>query len=71
VFWFISWHLAFINWRNLSNTDIKLIPVQSTLGSLVSGMSFVILQVIIFRIFVAYDQLKQKDENKKKERATK
>ncbi len=32
--------------------------MQSTLGALVAGISFIILQIIIFRIFVEYDQLK-------------
>lgn len=71
VFWVISWQCAEYNEKNYLDTTKPLIPVQSTLGALVAGMSFIILQVIIFRIFVAYDQLKVKDEEEKKERATK
>ena len=55
IFWIISWQCADYNERIYNDTKKQLIPVQSTLGALVSGISFIILQIIIFRIFVEYD----------------
>lgn len=45
--------------------------MQSTLGALVSAISFIILQIIIIRIYIEYDQLKYQDKDEKAKRATK
>ena len=43
VFWVISWQAADYNERILNDIKKQLIPVQSTLGALVAGISFIIL----------------------------
>jgi hypothetical protein len=55
IFWVISWQLAKHNESIFDDTKEKLFPIQSTMGAIVSAISFIILQVIIFRIFIEYD----------------
>ena len=44
-------------------------PIRSSLGSLVTAFSFIIYQIIIFRIIVEYDQLRYSNEEIKAKKA--
>jgi hypothetical protein len=66
ICWFVSWYLDTYNSLVLHkpidplnpNNIVPLVPIRVTLGSIVSGISFLILQIIIFRIILAYYLLK-------------
>ena len=66
IFWFVSWSLDSYNSSVLHkpidpfnrNNIVPLVPIRATLGSIVSAISFLILQIIIFRIILAYYLLK-------------
>ena len=57
IFWLASWQLEKYN-ISISDSTQALVPIRSTLGSIVSGISFMILQIILFRIILAYYLLK-------------
>ena len=48
-----------------------MIPIKSTLGALISGMCFLIIHIILFRIAVAYYLLKLTTEEEKQKKARK
>ena len=56
-FWLACWALQYYN-QKAYDTSKPLVPTRSTLGSLISGMCFLILHIFLFRIIVAYYLLK-------------
>lgn len=56
-FWLAGWQLD-----KLNKGDTPLIPIRSTLGSMISSMSFLVLHGIFFRFALAYYLLKLETE---------
>jgi putative Mn2+ efflux pump MntP len=58
IFWYIS-EIYDENNREIYSEDpsnkIRILPIKTSLGSLVSGMSFIIYHIIIYRVIVEYD----------------
>jgi hypothetical protein len=58
IFWYYSERLELYNLSIENATELPLVPIRSTLGSVVSAMCFMIIQIIIIRIILAYYHLK-------------
>lgn len=57
AFWIIAWEYNKYNLSVYSESDlnIRIVPIRTTLGALVSALSFIIYQIIILRIIVELD----------------
>jgi len=56
AFWIIAEEYENYNQSVYYNNDkLRVIPIRGTLGALVTALSFIIYQIIIFRIIVEYD----------------
>lgn len=63
VFWYFCYKLEVYNLSIENIATIPLVPIRSTIGSVISAMCFMILQIIIIRIILAYYHLKAVSED--------